>query len=54
MDNSWLVKLPDGKFKLEYLYHNVAYCSVITKLFSNGYVILDAEIDYVEFEWICE
>ena len=53
LDNSYLEKLPEGKYKLEYLYHNVAYCSIITKLFSNGFIILDAAIDYVEFEWIC-
>ena len=51
--NSLLTELPEGKFRLEYLYHNVGYCSIITKLFSNGYIILDAEVDYVEFEWIC-
>lgn len=50
--NSLLTELPEGKFKLEYLYHNVGYCSIITKLFLNGYIILDANIDYVEFEWI--
>lgn len=51
--NSLLTELPEGRFKFEYLYHNVGYCSIITKLFSNGYIILDADIDYVEFEWIC-
>ena len=51
--NSLLTELPEGKFKFEYLYHNVGYCSIITKLFLNGYIILDADIDYVEFEWIC-
>ena len=51
--NSLLTELPEDKFKLEYLYHNVGYCSIITKLFSNDYIILDADIDYVEFEWIC-
>ena len=49
---SLLTKLPEGKFKLEYLYHNVGYCSIITKLFAGGEIILDAEIDYVEFEWM--
>ena len=53
LKNCFLTKLPEGKYKLEYLYHNVGYCSIITKLFSNGYIILDAAIDYVEFEWIC-
>ena len=51
--NSLLTELPEGKFKLEYLSHCVGFCSIIIKLFSNGYVILDADIDYVEFEWIC-
>ncbi len=51
--NSFLTELPEGKFKFEYLDHNVGYCSIITKLFSNGYIILDADIDCVEFEWIC-
>ena len=51
--NSLLSELPEDKFKLEYLYHNVGYCSIITKLFSNGYIILDADIDCVECEWIC-
>ena len=50
--NSLLTELPEGKFRLEYLYHNVGYCSIITKLFLNGYIILDADVDYVEFEWI--
>jgi len=50
--NCLLTELSEGKNKLEYLYHNVGYCSIIIKLFSNGYIILDAEIDYVEFEWI--
>ena len=53
LDNSKLTQLAKGSFKLEYLYHNVGYRSIITKLFSNGPVILDAYIDYVEFEWIC-
>lgn len=51
--NSLLAKLPESRFDMEYLYHNVGYCSIITKLFSNGFIILDAEIDYVAFEWIC-
>lgn len=50
--NSLLTQLSEGEYKLEYLYHNVGYCSIITKLCSNDYIILDAEIDYVEFEWI--
>ncbi len=47
--NSELVKAEDKK--LEYLYHNVGFCSIITKLFSDEPIILDAAADYVEFEW---
>ena len=53
LDNSAITGLTGGKFKLTYLYHNVDYCSIITKLFSGGYIILDADVDYVEYEWIC-
>ena len=37
---------------LEYLYHNVGYCSIIIKLFADSGVILDAYVDYLEYEWI--
>ena len=54
LENSKLAELPQGEYKLEYLYHNVGYCSIITKLFANGFIILDAEVDRVELEWIVE
>ena len=53
IDNRRLTELPEGKFKLEYLYHNAGYCSIITKLYANKEIILDADVDYVEFEWLC-
>lgn len=53
LDNGQLTGLPEGKFRLEYLYHNVGYCSVITKLFADGLIILDVRADRVELEWIC-
>lgn len=53
LNNDRITELAKGRFKLEYLYHNVGYCSIIIKLFSGGEIILDAEADYVEFEWIC-
>lgn len=53
LNNGRITELAKGRFKLEYLYHNVGYCSIIIKLFSGGEIILDAEADYVEFEWIC-
>ncbi len=37
---------------LEYLYHNVGYCSIIVKLWSENDIVLDITADYVEFEWI--
>ena len=50
LDNSRLSK--PSKDKIEYLYHNVGFSSIIIKLFSGGMVIVDAEVDYVEYEWI--
>lgn len=38
--------------RLEYLYHNVGYNSVILKLWNNGSIIVDLMADYVEYEWI--
>ena len=40
------------KYNLEYLYHNVGYCSIIVKLWSSNDIVLDITADYVEFEWI--
>ncbi|MGN0600159.1 MAG: hypothetical protein ACI4JK_09720 [Oscillospiraceae bacterium] len=45
-----LLNLP--KSILEYLYHNVGYCSIIIKLWSSDSIVLDMAVDYVEFEWI--
>lgn len=49
LDNSQLFAFAGH---LEYLYHNVGYCSIITKLWADNGVILDAYVDYIEFEWI--
>ena len=39
--------------RLEYLYHNIRHCSIITTLCAdNSFLILDADVDYVEYEWI--
>ena len=37
--------------KLEYLYHFVGYESIIIKMYSDREIILDATVDYVEYEW---
>ena len=55
------IELPDErevflnlpKNNLEYLYHNVGYCSIIIKLWSSTNIILDMSVDYVEFKWVC-
>ncbi len=50
--NGELINLFKGK--LEYLYHNVGYCSIIVKLWSESRIVLDMAVDYLEFEWICQ
>ena len=49
LDNSQLFAFAGH---LEYLYHNVGYCSIITKLWADNGVILDAYVDRLEYEWI--
>ena len=50
VDNHIITKMSDGR--LEYLYHYIGYRSIIIKLFSNGFIMIDADADYIEFEWI--
>jgi len=40
------------KDNLEYLYHNVGYCSIIVQLWSSRDVVFNIAADYVELEWI--
>lgn len=54
-----LTKDPSGLTRLcahplEYLYHNVGYCSIIIKLWSAGSIILDMTVDSVEYQWISD
>ncbi len=51
-DKKNIRELVKGNFNLEYLYHNVGYCSIIIRLSSDNSIIIEADIDYVEFEWI--
>ena len=42
--------------RLEYLYHDVTYCSVIVELFTwktTGNILLKMDAKTVELEWIC-
>lgn len=42
------------KADLEYLYHYVGFESIIVNLWSKRGIVLDMDVDYVEFEWICQ
>lgn len=39
------------KGRLEYLYHNVGFNSIIVKLWCKTSIIMAMQADYVEFEW---
>ena len=38
--------------RLEYLYHDVGYNSIIIKLFCETFIMIDISSDYIEYEWI--
>ncbi|MGM9970037.1 MAG: hypothetical protein ACI35S_06550 [Anaeroplasma sp.] len=38
--------------KLEYLYHNTGYQSIIIKLWCRNSILIDLSCDYIEYEWI--
>lgn len=46
---TWLAKMAKGR--LEYLYHNVGYRSIVLKLWSAGQIIVDVCADYLEYAW---
>ena len=39
-------------FLKRYLYNFVGYQSIIIKMYSDSAIIMDASVDYVEYEWI--
>ena len=45
-----LLHLPDQK--LEYLYHNIGYHSIILKLWSSDSIVMDITADYIEYDWL--
>ena len=50
IDNS---KLPlKSKEGLAYLYHTIGYQAIMIKLWQGGHILIDAHVDYVEYEWI--
>lgn len=51
IDNAQLEKIAKQE-RLEYLYHYVSYQSIIIKLWSQTYITLDVQADYVEYDWI--
>ena len=44
--------LTKGKHRLEYLDHYVNIESIIFRLFSGTEIRLEADVDYVEYEWV--
>ncbi len=51
INNKKLISMTKNK-KLEYLYQNIGYESIIMKLYQGGYIIIDAHVDFIEYEWI--
>lgn len=40
------------KFELEYIDHNIGFCSIIIKLYQRGFYLLDIRADYIEYQWL--
>lgn len=51
VDSSELFDLTSKKYKLEYLYHHVAYESLIIEMCASTTIRLELTVDYVEFYW---
>ena len=51
VDSSELFDLTSKKYKLEYLYHYVAYESLIIEMCASTTIRLELTVDYVEFYW---
>lgn len=51
VDSSELFNLTSKKYKLEYLYHYVAYQSLIIEMYASTTIRLELTVDYVEFYW---
>ena len=41
-----------SKYRLVYLYHTIGYRSIMIKLWQGKSILIDANVDYVEYEWI--
>ena len=50
VENEFLLR--PSKFDLEFLYQNISYNSIIIKLWRRRGIIIDASVDYIEYEWI--
>lgn len=44
-----LIHLPDNR--LEYMYHNIGYCSIIVQLWASSSIVMNITADYVEYDW---
>ena len=55
MDNNAITKLSNNHLEhncLVYLSHYIKYYSIIIELISDSSIIINADVDYIEFEWI--
>ena len=44
-----LLHFPDNR--LEYMYHNIGYCSIIVQLWASNSIVMSITADYVEYDW---
>lgn len=51
INNNKLVKLAQNK-RLEYLHQNIGYESIIIRLFDNSNIMIELNVDFIEYEWI--
>ncbi len=51
IESSKLYQLTSSKSNLEYLYHYIAYQSLIIEMCASTTIRLDLSVDYVEFHW---
>ena len=50
INNNYLIK--PSKYNLEYIDQKVSFNNIILQLWRRGYVIIDAYVDSIEYEWI--
>ena len=51
IDGSKLLTLTSGEYHLQYIYHHIAYRSIIIEMWSGTPIRLEISADYIEFDW---